>query len=306
MTDEIRHLMRRAGLGKLIRDPEVLTGGHLHRMFGVTTERGRFAVKQLNPEIMARPDAMDNFIRSEEIAHMASSVIPACAAVIVDGCPVVHLEHRWMIFPHIDGVTVPDTEITAEMAHKIGGILAKLHGMTALPDETADQRRIRVWREEDDPRHFQLYNRWESLRVRKICGRTVLSHRDLEPKNILWQSGNPTLIDWEAAGKTNAAEDLFTTALYHSRTPDGISAERFGAFFRGYFTIASAADFAGCDWDAVSRCYYDLTDWLAYNLTREDRELGLEQAEWARNELIRFDDARQTLLGCIRDLTDMT
>ncbi len=28
----------------------------------------------------------------------------------------------------------------------------------------------------------------------------VLSHRDLDPKNVMWKDNNPYIIDWEAAG----------------------------------------------------------------------------------------------------------
>lgn len=306
MNREIQLLTRTAGLENMTAEPEILHGGHLHRMFAVTTERGRFAVKCLNPEVMARPEAWDNFIRSEEIARMAADVIPACPAVLINGCPVVRLEHCWMIFPHLDGRCVPNEEITSVMAYKIGEILAKIHGMTELSAVTADPAPVRVWGNGDaaHPEHADLLNRWEQHRVRETYGKTVLSHRDLEPKNVLWHNGNPTLIDWEAAGEINGAEDLFTTALCFAKSADGISKERFTAFFAGYFTHADPADFDGCDWRQVSGCFYDLTDWLAYNLTRDEREIGEEQAEWAMAELIRYDGMRDEILGWIRDFFD--
>ena len=52
-------------LGALSVPPMSLSGGYTHRMFRVETEKGTYAVKLLNPEIMQRPDAQDNYRTAE-------------------------------------------------------------------------------------------------------------------------------------------------------------------------------------------------------------------------------------------------
>ncbi len=47
--------------------PARLTGGFLHRMESLFTEKGRYAVKLLNPDIMAREDALSNYAAAEQL-----------------------------------------------------------------------------------------------------------------------------------------------------------------------------------------------------------------------------------------------
>ena len=47
-----------------------LTGGFMHQMFQVVTEKQTYAIKVLNEEVMARKEAYDNFNLSERIARM--------------------------------------------------------------------------------------------------------------------------------------------------------------------------------------------------------------------------------------------
>ncbi len=314
MKPRIEKLCDYAELGTPVGEIVPLYGGHLHRMWAVRTETGQYAVKLLNPEVMARPEAWNNFIRSEEIARMAAANIPACTALLIRGCPVVRCGGDFMIFPYIDGVCIPNENITEDMAQAVGHILGRLHIMTDLPAEKETGCEPRDWRKYSDSTvqiNPDVLNRWERCRIRKKYGKNVLSHRDLEPKNVIWQGTSPILIDWEAAGEVNAAEDLFTTALCFSKSIHGISQRHFMAFLRGYFAVTDPGGFRDTDWYEVSGCFYDLTDWLAYNLIRsvngespEERQTGREQAAWAAAELERFDEIRETAALWVRRFTD--
>lgn len=44
-------------LGKVLEKPVQVTGGFMHRMFKPVTEKGKYVVKLLNPNIMKRSDA---------------------------------------------------------------------------------------------------------------------------------------------------------------------------------------------------------------------------------------------------------
>lgn len=48
-------------LGKVLEIPVQVTGGFMHRMFKVVTDKGRYIIKLLNPNIMKRPTAMGNY-----------------------------------------------------------------------------------------------------------------------------------------------------------------------------------------------------------------------------------------------------
>ena len=47
-------LMKECGLGEIVGSVESVSGGFMHRMYKVTTERGIYAVKHLNTEIMKK------------------------------------------------------------------------------------------------------------------------------------------------------------------------------------------------------------------------------------------------------------
>ena len=47
-------------LGKIVDGPIQVTGGLTHRMFKIFTDKGKYIVKLLNPNIMKRQSAFDN------------------------------------------------------------------------------------------------------------------------------------------------------------------------------------------------------------------------------------------------------
>lgn len=55
-------------LGDIGGDPKPISGGLLHRMYAMETTQGKYAIKALNPQIMLRPVAMQNYINSELIS----------------------------------------------------------------------------------------------------------------------------------------------------------------------------------------------------------------------------------------------
>lgn len=57
-------------LGNIIEEPLKVTGGLTHRMFKIVTDKGRYIVKLLNPNIMKRPTAMENFNRADRIEEI--------------------------------------------------------------------------------------------------------------------------------------------------------------------------------------------------------------------------------------------
>ena len=67
-------------LGEIVHVPEKISGGLLHRMYAIKTTKGKYAIKALNPQIILRAEAMQNFINSEEIANIASKSLSALPA----------------------------------------------------------------------------------------------------------------------------------------------------------------------------------------------------------------------------------
>ncbi len=321
----IPELFRSLGIASPIVDIVPLKGGHLHRMYAVLTEDRRYAVKALNPGVMVRPTAMRNFVTSEEIARVASQKIPAVAANRYHGHAVQQYgEQYYLIYDFINGECLTNEQITPLHAGKLGEILAKLHGIDFSEVEIAAEKpgdgESRNWREYISPAAA-----WYDIFVKNIdrlydwnrryfaasaaLMKNAVSHRDLDPKNVMWCGDAPLLIDWEAAGRVDPRCDLFETAVYFSKQPDGtVNKERFKAFLYAYFK--TAGPFFQTDWKAIADCGFVLLDWLEYSLKRslgiecadeEEQKLGTEQVWETLNILLKYDESIPQLVQWVRE-----
>ena len=75
-----RYLSLKTGVKMCIRD-RCLSGGFMHKMYKISTQQGIFALKLLNPFVMQRETAMDNFAKAERIEFLLEQqgvpVLPA-------------------------------------------------------------------------------------------------------------------------------------------------------------------------------------------------------------------------------------
>ena len=62
---EIEKLCKNYNLGTLKREPEMVTGGLMHKMYHVSTD-GEYAIKVLNPNIIKRTEALKNMVNSDD------------------------------------------------------------------------------------------------------------------------------------------------------------------------------------------------------------------------------------------------
>lgn len=83
--EDIIKLCKKSNLGNIVGTPEMVTGGLMHKMYHVHTDRGEYAVKILNPDIMKRPKALANMVNSELVSNALSDKIPLVASKSFDG-----------------------------------------------------------------------------------------------------------------------------------------------------------------------------------------------------------------------------
>ena len=220
------------GLGRIAEPPVPLTGGLMHRVYRVKTDRGAYAVKLIDPEVAGRPGAIGNIEASEGVAAALAGVVPAVAAIPFNGRYLREIAGRWAIaYPWVEGESVFPPRITAAHCAAIGDALGRMHAanvrLPGLGPEAAAMSAI-DWPEllaqsPEAPWRARLESalpdliRW-SEEARAAEGRLtdapVLSHRDLDPKNVLWRGLSPMLIDWEAAGYVNPRRELLEALLY--------------------------------------------------------------------------------------------
>lgn len=287
---DIEKLVYALQLGRLTEEPVRIEGGLLHKMYRVSTSNGLFAVKVLNPEVMKRPDALSNTIHSEKVAKAFKGLIPAVVSLETDGKQVHKLEEEYyMVFPWTEGRSVFPREITPHHCEAIGSILGKMH-----------QHNLRVEDMTSEEESFELFD-WEAYlqRINKLkCSDkewivaykksvkdimrwnetacesasylsklTVISHRDLDPKNVMWCDDKPYIIDWEAAGYVNPYQEFLEVINYWADDGAGkLAKEKYSALVNAY---CKYMDISTVKWDVVFQgSYIGMLGWLEYNVKR--------------------------------------
>ena len=69
--NSIEKLIRETNLGNRIITIDKVIGGLSHRMYKVVTDKGIYAVKELNPNVMKRKEAYSNFLFAEKVTDIA-------------------------------------------------------------------------------------------------------------------------------------------------------------------------------------------------------------------------------------------
>ena len=228
-------------LGTPVREPVAVVGGLSHRMWRLETTRGRFAVKQINRDFdnPGYVDWYERAFRAEMTAYHAGVPMPrpvavpetgACLAELPDSGPrpTTVRVHDW-----VDATPIANGDYGANVPHRIGEILARVHALRIEPDGVVGE----VWRI-FGPRHWLgLAERAEAAGAewaralddglslvaemeafvdasRPSLGPMIMSHRDVDQKNVLVAAdGGLLIVDWDATGPVSARHELANTTL---------------------------------------------------------------------------------------------
>ncbi|MBQ9119916.1 MAG: phosphotransferase [Lachnospiraceae bacterium] len=319
----IEKLCLRYGLGELCEEPQEVVGGLLHKMYRVKTKNGEYAVKRLNPEIMKRAKAMQNMISSEKVARAACGDIPVIAAKEWNGEQLLCLEGSYyMIFDWLDGASVYPPQITKKHCKSMGQVLGKLHAKQLCVDTVEKESGIRSlipWEtylceaKKQQTSWLAVYEEmlpqllhWDkqvTQAIEQLVKEQVISHRDLDPKNVLWREETPYIIDWEAAGYVNPDKELAEVVFYWAADTNGtLEQTKVQALLAGYTEYRSVAD---ADWNVVLACSCEgMLGWLEYCVKRalgmeigdeRERKQGVEQMLGTMKELRRWAEQTEQL-----------
>lgn len=317
--DKIEHILNKLigelNLGIITEKPVRVSGGLINRMYKVITSTGAYAIKHLNPEVMKRPNAINNHIFAEKIANIAKiNNVQCISANIYNGKALQEIDGNYFfIFDWFEGKAIKDEEITIDKVKKVAEQLANLHQIDFSKiqnDSNLGKDVVEVdWnyyvsKIEDKEIKKLLVSNIEYLTELdkkstkaslKISNNKVISHRDLDLPNILWDDKeNPVLIDWESSGLVNPCEELLETAWDWSGGQDYFDKEKFDCFINTYkFNGGNISDLN----DAVLANFKNKSGWLEYNMKRvckiecfdeEEQELGKKEVIRVINEIIKF------------------
>ena len=82
----IEEIVSKYKLGKLKEEARRVTGGALNRSYYIKTTKGEYLIKELNPNVMRRKDAIDNHEFAESVSNfVVNQGINAVAAKEFEG-----------------------------------------------------------------------------------------------------------------------------------------------------------------------------------------------------------------------------
>ena len=314
-------------LGKVLENPVQVTGGFMHRMFRVVTEKGNYIIKLLNPNIMRRPTAMGNYKIADDIERiLKQNNIPAVYALEFENRKMQELNGQYYyVFEWYDGKSLKDGEIKPIHCQKIGKVLAKIHNIDLKNEPFKKeemhidwQKYVDIAKDMNSPiydyiKHYAyLFN--DSLTkgneaIKKLPPVKAICHNDMDSKNVLWLGDELRLIDLECLGYSNPYLELFELALCWSGYEScNIDFDLFNTFIKSYFDNSNLD--TNIDWEALYYSNNGRLGWLEYNIKRalmiecdneEEQQLGISEVKETVEHIIYYDKVKDEILKNIAD-----
>jgi len=302
----------RLRLGGLLREPERVSGGYMHRMYRLDAESGSYALKLLNPEIMKRPDARANYARAERLEkQLEAAHMPVVTALEFGGQKMQHSGGRdFYLFPWVEGKALKPAEVTPAHCAIMGDLLALQHSLPCDGSPSSCEAQPTDWRGllsearvrqsaemirllED---HLALLEETEQQRVQaaaRLKPQVCISNGDMDIKNVLWQEGRPLIIDLECLDYGHPEREMLMLALMWAGWETGSwKIDNLRAFAEAYVARRGKPQN-----DILT--LYDSMDtwpaWLEYNVKRaigleaqdgEEQQLGQKQAAFAMERIL--------------------
>jgi thiamine kinase-like enzyme len=277
-------------LGDLRGTPVKVSGGLIHKMWGIETTRGKYAVKELNKSIQMTPLKKNEFENAEKMADVFLSK----GILIVSAMPkvVTTIEDKnFIVYPWFDGKSLEGKDVTVEQIRKMAEILAAMHRLKVKSHDIAQPVFYSIARDKFTglPNEEILTDlNMNAEEMRSVLEQNfIISHGDLDKKNVLWGSnGNPVLIDWESVAYVNPVMEIINAALDWSGWPaKEDKADLFITMIRHYKEGGGKID-----GDMILPALYGIArnwiDWLLFNVFRNEKELATVEIEKTMKTLL--------------------
>ena len=325
IEQKIKKLFEEVGLGSVESPIESVSGGLLHRIYKVHAGRKAYAVKHLNPLIMSRPNAVSNFAAAEKLEGIIEDAgIPIVPALSFGGRKMHQIDGDFFyVFDWHRGQTTDWYQITSEQCRLVGNLLGRIHVLNPKPGVTAAAEESRIAfdlyksrAEKTDRALFMLLSENEALlryaeielnKARKLLPNIVcISDEDMDPKNVMCENGQPSVIDLECLEYGNPVSHALQLSLQWSgATICDIDLSHIRAFFNGYL---DAYDNGFRGYAEVFGLAYTWLEWFDYNIKRalgdcideKERTMGVTEV---KNTLDRIRCLYENEANIRRELT---
>ena len=328
MTEDlIVKLFEAKNIGRIVAPMITVSGGFMHRMYRVETDKGIYAVKHLNPNIMKRPDAMNNYKRAEALEkQLEDAGIPIVPALMIDGNKMQHVDGEFFyIFRWQDGAISDWYNISEEQCRTAGSIQGKIHAAEpgrvsqtepelssvdwdGLIEEAASKDQI-IEKLLKENKEMLVYAETELNKARAaLPAIECIVDEDMDPKNVMWDNGKAVVIDLECLDRGNPVSSVLQLSLqWAGITICDLDLSKMKAFYEGY---TEAYDNGFKEYDKVFGLAYTWIEWLKYNIIRAldenadktERETGLSQVEQTIARIRYINDMEDRIIINLKEL----
>lgn len=285
----LKKICRQWDLGTLECEPLSLKGGLMHRMYSLFTSKGRYAVKLLNPYVMKRDTAQDNYRTAERLEMILEAHnIPILPALTFGGRKMQEIDgHFFYLYDWYEGKALKIEEIGEEHCVRIGKLLADIHGINKR-DTLQQCKEVHIdWDGYLErlaaanrglygliaPNRDLLYDSQAkgNIAIKQLPAVSAICHNDMDSKNVLWKGTDCRIIDLECLSYANPFQELYEVALCWSGFETGsINIDLFGKLIQSY---SRAGGECPENWEILYDSNYGRLTWLEYNIKRA---LGIE------------------------------
>jgi len=323
MNEIISELLIKCDLGPLLKSPKKIEGGLLNKIFKVSTIRGNFALKLLNPEVIKRKDGLKNFLFTEKVSNIAKLSGIKCIPAKEINNKLIHSikGNYFLIFDWFDGKAINEEELTEDKIKKISKELCLLHKI----DFSEVEKECDIFYELNEIdfdyylskiKNKNIYNTVKEIKnkfsaldkesinsLKLLQNKQVISHRDLDLPNVLRDNkDNPVIIDWETSGWVNPTLEVIDTAWNWAGGKDYFDKNKYKTFLNTYVKEGGNLD----DYEIAFKADYKAKlRWFEYNLKRitifdglDEEEIILGEKEVLRSadEIIKFDKYKNYMI----------
>ncbi len=300
MKEKFENVFKKLNLKDIVIEVSPITGGLLHKMYKVTTNKGVYAIKKLNPLVMQRRGSYDNYVRSEKISrYLIEGGINGISSLgNINNFIIKEEDDYYMAFPWLEGHILSSLNLNINHVKKIGHLLGRIHkiGNNYPKEKLASLKENINWRNylgvnDFFDQNYKLITMLDNKAINsynKLTKNVLISHLDMDLKNVMWdKDDNPYLIDFESANYVNPTFDLLDVSLYWSLAETDFNFSYFKEF------ISSYLEENNLNYDevplAIDSIYKNHLGWLAYNLDKlilnsKDKE-ALEEVNKAINSI---------------------
>ena len=307
------------GIAKSIKS---VSGGYMHKMFRLKTDRGVYAVKILNSEIMKRPDVFNNYAIAEALEQKLTDYdIPIVPALKLNDKKMQCVDGRYFyVFNWVNGKSLKEHRIKRSHCAIVGAILARIHKIEIETDVTVKKEVLIDWDNyisvankicpEIEPllskNRALLYNCVQrgNEAIKNLPQISCISNGDMDGKNVLWHKGKPLLIDLESLNYGDPYTELFQLALCWSGYEScRLNFDLLDSFISAYITESGRFD---ANWTDLYYSNIGRLEWLEYNIKRalmiecadeNERKLGIDQVKETMEHILYYEEIKDNLIS---------